>query len=140
MLTYTTLPVHNNIVLVGESSEKDRKKNVMLFASTPPRYPITAHGLTLLIGEGIQPAITLEVVTILLGGLRSHFQNGVNTNKNLDTEFSSLKNEYDFIRLNSSNEKQNKCGLEDKELLTTPEGTTGFWRSKSAIPNQSSAT
>ena len=91
MLTYTTLLVHNNIVLVGESSENDRKKNVMLFASTPPRYPITAHGLTLLIGEGIQPAITLEVVTILLGGLRSHFQNGVNTNKNLDAELPSLQ-------------------------------------------------
>ena len=91
MLTYTTLLVHNNIILVGESSKNDRKENVMLFVSTPPRYIITAQRLTLLIDEGIQPSISLEVVTILLHGLLPHFENGVNTNKNLNTEFPNLK-------------------------------------------------
>ena len=91
MRTYTTLPVHNNIILVGESSEKDREENMMLLTSTSPSYPIKAHRLALLIGEGIQPAILLEVVTILLHGLFMHFENEVNTNKNLDAEFPSLK-------------------------------------------------
>ena len=63
----------------------------MFFASTSPGYAITAHRLDLLIGESIQPSILLEVVTITLGGLRSHFQNGVSMNKNLDIEFASLK-------------------------------------------------
>ena len=91
MRTYTTLPVHNNIILVGESSDKDREENMMLFTSTSPRYPIRAHRLALLIREGIQPSISLEVVTILLNDLLPHFENGVNTNKNLDVEFPSLK-------------------------------------------------
>jgi hypothetical protein len=91
MRTYTTLPVHNNIILVGESRKKDREENMMLFASTSPGYPITAHRLALLIGEGIQPAISLEVVTIRLHGLLPHSKNGVNTKKNLDAELPSLK-------------------------------------------------
>ena len=92
MHTYTTLPVHNNIILVSESSEDDREENMMFFTSTFARYPITTHRLALLIGEGIQPSISLEVVTILLHGLLTHSENGVNTNKNLDAEFLSLKN------------------------------------------------
>jgi hypothetical protein len=91
MRTYTTLPVHNNIILIGESSEKDGKKNMMLLTGTSPRYPITAHGLALLIGEGIQPSISLEVVTILMHGRLPHSKNGVNTNKNLDAELPSLQ-------------------------------------------------
>ena len=91
MRTYTTLPVHNNIILVGESNEKNRKDNMMLLTSTSPSYPIRAHRLALLIGDDIQIAISLEVVTILPHGLATHFENGVNTNKNLDVEFPSLK-------------------------------------------------
>ena len=91
MRTYTTLLVHNNIILAGKSSEEERKKNMMLFTSTSPRYSISAHRLTLLIGEGIQPSISLEVVSILSHGLLTHSKNGVNTNKNLDAEFSRLK-------------------------------------------------
>ena len=75
MRTYTTLPVHNNIILVGKSSKKDREENVMLFTSIFPRYSISTHRLALLIGEGIQPSILLEVVTILLHGLLMHFAN-----------------------------------------------------------------
>ena len=71
MRTYTTLLVHNNIILISESSEEDREENMMLFTSTCPSYPITAHCLALLIGEGIQPSISLEVVTILLHGLHT---------------------------------------------------------------------
>ena len=67
------------------------KKNMMFFMSTLPRYPIIAHRLALLICEGIQPSISLEVVTIFLHGLLPHSQNGVNTNKNLDVEFPSLQ-------------------------------------------------
>jgi hypothetical protein len=85
------LPVHNNIILVSENNKKDRAKNMVFFANTSPRYPITAHRLALLIGEGIQPSIPLEVVTILLHGLLLHSENGVNTNKNLDAEFPSLQ-------------------------------------------------
>jgi hypothetical protein len=91
MRTCTTLLVHNNIILVGESSEKDREENMMFFMSTSPRYPIIAHRLALLIGECIQPSISLEVVTILLHGLLPHSENGVNTNKYLDAEFPSLQ-------------------------------------------------
>ena len=91
MRTYTTLPVHNNIIFVGENSEKDREENMMLFTSTSPKYSIRLHRVALLIGEGIQPAISLEVVTILLHGLLTHSENGINTNKNLNAEFPSLK-------------------------------------------------
>ena len=91
MRTYTTLPVHNNIILVGETKEKDREENMMFFASASPRYPIITHRMALLIGEDIQPSILLEVVTILLYGLLPHFENGVNTIKNLDTGFLSLQ-------------------------------------------------
>ena len=63
----------------------------MFFASISSEYPITAHRLALLIGESIQLSISLEVVTILLHDLRSYFENGINTNKNLDVEFFSLK-------------------------------------------------
>jgi hypothetical protein len=55
------------------------------------KVPITTHGLALLIGEGIQSSISLEVVTILLHGLLPHSKNGVNTNKNLDVELPSLQ-------------------------------------------------
>ena len=92
MHTYTTLPIYNNIILVGENSEEDREENMIFFTSISPRYPITVHRLALLIGEGIHPSISLEVVTILLHGLLTHSANGVNTNKNLDAEFLSLKN------------------------------------------------
>jgi hypothetical protein len=71
---------------------------MMLFTSTLPRYPITAHRLVLLIGEDIQPSISLEVVTILLHGLLPHSENGVNTNKNLMLNFRVCNNEYEFIR------------------------------------------
>ena len=91
MRTYTTLPVHNNIILLGESSEEDREENMMLFTNTFPKYPINAHRLALLIGEDIHTSILLEVVTILLHGLLTHSENGVNTNKNLDAKFASLK-------------------------------------------------
>jgi hypothetical protein len=91
MRTYTTMPVHNNIILVGESGKEDKEKNMMLFASTSLGYPITANRLVLLIGEGIQPSISLEVVTILMHGLLPHSKNGVNTKKNLDAELPSLK-------------------------------------------------
>jgi hypothetical protein len=67
------------------------EKNRMLLSGTSPRYPITAHRLALLIGEGIQPSISLEVVTILLHGLLPHFKIGVNMNKNLDVELPSLQ-------------------------------------------------
>jgi hypothetical protein len=66
-------------------------KYMMFFMRTSSRYPITAHRLALLIGEGIQPSISLKVVTILLHGLLPHFENGVNTNKNLDVELPSLQ-------------------------------------------------
>ena len=92
--TYTTLSVHNNIILVGESNKNGREENMILFANTSPRYShhcASSDGLALLIGESIQPSISLKVVTILLHGLRSHFENGVNTNNNLDVEFPSLK-------------------------------------------------
>jgi hypothetical protein len=75
------------------------EKNMMLFTSTSPMYPITAHRLALLIGEGIQPSISLEVVTILLHGLLPHSENGVNTNMNLMLNFRVCNNEYKFIRL-----------------------------------------
>ena len=91
MCTYTTLLVHNNIIIFGESSDNDREKIMMFFTSTSPRYPIRAHRLALLIGEGIQPSISLEVVTTLLHGLLPHSENEVNTNKNLDAEFPSLQ-------------------------------------------------
>ena len=108
MRTYTTLPVHNNIILVGESSEEDREENMMFFSSTSPRYPITAYRLALLIGESIQPSITLEVVTILLHSLLTHFENIVSTNKNLDVEFPSLKNSKRFHKtLHLISETQN---------------------------------
>ena len=64
---------------------------MMFFASTSLGYPITTHRLALLIGESIQLSISLEVVTVFLHGLLTHFENGVNTNKNLDVEFPSLK-------------------------------------------------
>ena len=63
----------------------------MLFTSTSPRYPITAHRLVLLIDEGIQSSISLEVVTILLQGILTHSKNGINTNNNIDAEFLNLK-------------------------------------------------
>ena len=88
MHTYTILSVHKNIIIVSESSEEDREENMMFFTSTSPRYPITAHPLVLLIGEGIQPSISLEVVTILLHDLLMHFEN---EDKNLDAEFPILK-------------------------------------------------
>ena len=55
-----------------------------------PGYPISVHCLALIIDENIQLSILLEVVTILMHGLLMHFENGVNTNKNLDVEFPSL--------------------------------------------------
>jgi hypothetical protein len=91
MCTYITLPVHNNIIIFGQSSENDREENMIFFTITYPRYPISAHRLALLIGKGIQPSISLEVVTILLHGLLMHSENKINTNKNLDVEFPSLK-------------------------------------------------
>jgi hypothetical protein len=59
--------------------------------STSPRYPITVHRLALLIGESIQPSISLEVVTILLHGLLPNFESRGNTIKNLDAELPSLQ-------------------------------------------------
>jgi hypothetical protein len=67
------------------------EKNMMFLTGTSPRYPIIAYRLALLIDEGIQPSISLEVVTILLYGLLPHSKNGVNTNKNFDTELPSLQ-------------------------------------------------
>jgi hypothetical protein len=64
---------------------------MIFFTSTSPMYSITAHRLALLIGEGIQPSISLEVVTILLYDLLPYSENGVNTNKNLDVELPSLQ-------------------------------------------------
>ena len=91
MRTYTTLPIRDDIIPVDERSKNDREINIMHFASTSLGYPITTHFLALLIGENIQPSISLEVVTVLMHGLLTHFENGVNTNKNLDVEFPSLK-------------------------------------------------
>jgi hypothetical protein len=67
------------------------EKNMMFLTGTLPRYPIIAHRLALIIGEGIQPSISLEVVTILFYGLLPHSKNGINTNKNFDTELPSLQ-------------------------------------------------
>ena len=85
------MPVHNNIILVGECSKEDREKNKIFFTSTSPRYPIIAHHLALLINKGNQPSISLRIVIILLHGLLPHSENGVNMNKNLDVEFMSLQ-------------------------------------------------
>jgi hypothetical protein len=51
------------------------EKNRILLTGTSPRYPITTHGLAFLIDEGIQPSISLEVITILLHGLLPHSKN-----------------------------------------------------------------
>ena len=108
---------------------------MMLFTSISPRYPITAHRLALLIGEGIQPSISLEVVIILLHDIFTHSENGVHTNKNLEVEFLSLKKLKRFHKTRKNwNEKQYICVVIDKELLITSEGTTGDWRSKLFIP------
>ena len=98
MHTYTTLRGHNNIILIGESGEEDKKEKMMPFTSISPRYFITAHHLGLILGEGSQPSTSLEVVTILLHGLLTHYENGVNTNKNLDAKFSRMKKLKQFLK------------------------------------------
>ena len=97
MRTYTTLPVRDHIILIDESSKNDREINIIFFASTSLRYPITTHLLALLIGESIQPSISLEVVIVLTHGLLTHFENEVNPN--LDVEFPSMKSQNIFIRI-----------------------------------------
>ena len=64
---------------------------MMFFTSTSPRFHIIAHRLVFLVSEGNQSSNSLIIVIILLHGLLSHSDNGVNMNKNLDAEFLSLQ-------------------------------------------------
>jgi len=75
---------------------------MMFFTSTSPRYPIIAHCLVFLIGEGIQSSISPEVVTIFLYGLLPHSKIGINTNKKIDVEFLSLQQ---LIRFHKTQKK-----------------------------------
>jgi len=74
------LPIHYNVVLVGEGEKKDGIKLVMFLTSTSLRHAVLPQSLILLICETIEPTIPLEVVTHLIKSCALYLKNGVHPN------------------------------------------------------------
>ena len=80
--TNAALPIHDNVILVHEE-ENDGKELVALFTSTSPRHPIFPHRWILLIGEVVEPIISLEIVTHVLEVWGMDIQNKFITHEDL---------------------------------------------------------
>ena len=59
--TNATLPIHDNVVLVHEGSEKDGEEIGAFLTSTPLRHLVITHGLVLGINKVVEPTISLKM-------------------------------------------------------------------------------
>ena len=92
--TKAALPIHVNVVIVREGSEKDGEEIMAFLMSTPPGHPVIPHGLVLGINEAVEPPISLKIVTHVLYLRGVNIQNKFITNEHLDEELASLNNKW----------------------------------------------